>query len=53
MRNSLPKINVPVLLISSKDDHYIYDGSMDAIYAALGTRDKQKMWVEGSGHVIT
>jgi len=53
MRLSLPKINVPVLLISSKDDHYIYEGSMDAIYAALGTKDKQKMWVEGSGHVIT
>lgn len=53
MRASLPEIKVPVLLISSRDDHYIVENSMDAIYDALGTPDKQKMWVEGSGHVIT
>lgn len=53
MRLSLPKIQVPVLLIASRDDHYIVEGSMEAIHAALGTTDKQKIWIEGSGHVIT
>lgn len=53
MRASLLKVQVPVLLISSRDDHYIVEGSMDAVYEALGTSDKQKIWIEGSGHVIT
>jgi esterase/lipase len=26
---------------------------MDSIFAALGTADKQALWVEGGGHVIT
>jgi carboxylesterase len=53
MRRSLPQVLVPVLLISSRDDHYIVEGSMDSIFAELGTTDKQKVWIEGSGHVIT
>jgi len=46
-------VKVPVLLIHSRDDKYVVQGSMDAILAALGSTDKQKLWVEGGGHVIT
>jgi len=53
MRASLPEVKVPVLLIHSRDDHYVVEGSMDRIYERLGSSDKQKMWVEGGGHVIT
>jgi carboxylesterase len=53
MRLSLPEIKVPVLLIHSHDDDYVVNGSMDAIYNALGSTDKQKIWVAGGGHVIT
>jgi carboxylesterase len=53
MRDCLPQVNVPVLLIYSRDDHYIYQGSMDSIHERLGSQDKQKLWVEGGGHVIT
>lgn len=53
MRAALPEVRVPALLIYSRDDHYILEGSMDAIYAALGVPDKQKLWIEGSGHVVT
>jgi carboxylesterase len=53
MRLSLPEVKVPVLLIHSRDDDYVVTGSMDAIYDALGSSDKQKLWVEGGGHVIT
>jgi carboxylesterase len=53
MRLSLPEIKVPVLLIHSRDDDYVIKGSMDSIYDALGSTDKQKLWVEGGGHVIT
>jgi len=53
MRDCLPQVTAPVLLIYSHDDHYIFEGSMDHIYAELGSQDKQKLWVAGGGHVIT
>ncbi len=53
MRASLPEIKVPVLLIHSRNDEYVVKDSMEQIYESLGTADKQMMWVEGAGHVIT
>ena len=53
MHAALPKIGVPVLLIHSRDDDYVIKDSMEQIYKALGTPDKQMIWVERSGHVIT
>jgi carboxylesterase len=53
MRKSLPTIKAPVLLIHSRNDDYVFRGSMEKIHAALGSTDKQMMWVEGGGHVIT
>jgi len=53
MHDSLPKIQVPVLLIHSRDDDYIVKDSMAQIYEHLGTADKEMLWVEGGGHVIT
>jgi len=52
MRAALPEIRVPVLLVSSRDDSSFVVSGMDAIYEALGTSDKQKVWIEGSGHNI-
>lgn len=53
MRVSLPEVKVPVLLIHSHDDDYVVKDSMESIYNTLGTKDKEKMWVKGGGHVIT
>ncbi len=53
MRQSLPQIKVPVLLINSRDDHYIPETSLDENFALLTTADKKKVWIEGSGHVLT
>jgi carboxylesterase len=53
MHDSLPKIHVPVLLIHSRDDDYVVKDSMAQIYEHLGTTDKEMLWVEGGGHVIT
>jgi carboxylesterase len=53
MHAALPKINVPVLLIHSRDDDYVVKDSMEKIYSHLGTSNKQMLWVEGGGHVIT
>jgi carboxylesterase len=52
MRAALPGVQVPVLLIHSRDDASVSPENMPQIYYALGTTDKQMLWVEGSGHVI-
>jgi carboxylesterase len=53
MRRSLSQVKVPALLIHSRDDNYVIRDSMEKIYAALGSTDKQMLWVKGGGHVIT
>jgi carboxylesterase len=53
MHSALPEIQKPVLLIHSRDDNYVVKDSMQQIYDHLGTPDKQMLWIEGSGHVIT
>jgi carboxylesterase len=54
MRAALPKVNVPVLLMHSKDDRYVLPENMERIYAGLvNARDKTKLYTTGSGHVLT
>ncbi len=53
MRQSLPLVKVPTLLIHSRNDNYVFHESMEKIHAQLGSSDKQMLWVEGGGHVIT
>ena len=55
MQSALPQIKAPALLIYSRHDRTVRaeDGHMEAIYAALGSQEKQTLWIENSGHVIT
>lgn len=54
MRTALPKIDVPVLLMHSKDDAYVLPENMERIYAGLiNASDKTKLSIVGSGHVVT
>ncbi len=54
MRAALPKVTVPVCLIHSKDDDYVLPENMEHIYAGLvNASDKTKLYVTGSGHVVT
>lgn len=54
MREALPKVNVPVLLIHSKDDAYVLPENTEKIHAALVNASEVKMLhVTGSGHVVT
>jgi carboxylesterase len=51
MRASLPKVNVPVLLMHSKDERYILADNVENIYAGLiNATDKTKLYLTGSGH---
>jgi len=54
MRAALPQVNVPVLLIHSKDDRYVLPENMELLDAALvNASDKTKLYITGSGHVVT
>lgn len=54
MRAALPEVRVPVQLIHSKDDRYVLPDNMEKIYAGLvNARDRQKLYITGSGHVVT
>jgi carboxylesterase len=53
MRAALPKVNVPVLLMHSKDETYILPDNIEEIYQQLvNTSDKTKLYMTGSGHVL-
>ncbi|MEO8355387.1 MAG: alpha/beta fold hydrolase [Chloroflexota bacterium] len=53
MRSALPQLNVPVLLIHSKDDGYVLPENTELIYSGLlNASDKTKLYVTGSGHVV-
>jgi carboxylesterase len=52
MRSALPKVQVPVLLIHSRQDRGVAPHNAEQILAGLGSPDKQILWVEDSGHVI-
>lgn len=54
MQVALPEIRKPVLLIHSKDDPYVLPENMEKIYSRLvNAPDKTKLYVTGSGHVVT
>ncbi|HKJ39741.1 MAG TPA: alpha/beta fold hydrolase [Anaerolineales bacterium] len=54
MRKALPKVDVPVLLIHSKDDPYVLPENMKWIYDDLkNASDKTKLYITESGHVVT
>ena len=53
MRAALPRVNVPVLLMHSRNEKYILPDNMEEIYAALvNAPDKTKLYITGSGHVL-
>jgi carboxylesterase len=47
---AVPRIRVPVLLLQSRDDAMIPPDSMERLYEALDTPEKEKVWFEGLGH---
>jgi len=54
MRAALPKVNVPVLLMHSRDETYILPDNIEYIYDHLvNTSDKTKLYITGSGHNLT
>ena len=52
MRAVLPKVTAPVLMIHSQGDKSVPTTDMDNIFDRLGSKDKQTLLLENSGHVI-
>lgn len=54
MHAALPNVTAPVLLMHSKDDTYVLPENMERIDSGLvNARDKTKLYIKGSGHVVT
>lgn len=54
MREALSDISVPVLLIHSNQDKYVMPENLELIYKSLvNVRDKTKLYLTNSGHVVT
>lgn len=53
MRAALPAVTVPALLIHSRGDRGVDPSNMSNIHARLGSEEKEMLWIDNSGHVIT
>lgn len=49
----LPAIEQPALIIQSRNDHTVRPKSARYIYDVLGSAEKQLIWLEESGHIVT
>jgi carboxylesterase len=53
MRAAIPSVTVPVLLVHSRQDSGVSAQNMQVIFDHLETANKETLWIEDSGHVIT
>ena len=53
LRDDLPEVHVPVLLIHSRRDTTVDPRTMPRLYKPLGAGDKRMLWLENSGHIVT
>ncbi|MEJ2759436.1 MAG: alpha/beta fold hydrolase [Anaerolineales bacterium] len=53
LRDTLPEVKVPALIIHSSDDDYVVSEHAKKIFVALGSSDKELLWVDHARHVIT
>jgi len=55
MREALPRVTAPALLMQSRNDDSlgVSATAMTQMHDRLGSTDKQMVWLEDSGHVIT
>lgn len=53
LHEDLPEVHTPALLMHSRHDQTVDPATMPCIYERLGAEDKQMMWLENCGHVVT
>ncbi|MFQ5923268.1 MAG: alpha/beta hydrolase [Anaerolineales bacterium] len=53
LRRQIPGIRAPVLLMHAHEDRGVSPANAQSIYAQVGSTEKELVWIENSGHVIT
>lgn len=53
VKSNLSKLHAPLLVVQSKAEHTVRPESADYIYQQAGSHEKELVWLEKSGHVIT
>jgi carboxylesterase len=53
MQQCLPAVSAPTLLMHSRTDDFVPPASMEKIFAALGSSEKEMHWIDESDHVVT
>lgn len=52
-RLGLPSITAPILVMHGRNDHTVAPSNARLIYDAVGSTDKELVWLERSYHVVT
>jgi carboxylesterase len=50
---ALPRVRAPSLLVHSRGDRSVPAENATYIFGRLGSADKQQLWLERSGHIVT
>ncbi len=52
LRQVLPQVKLPALIVHSRADQGVLPQNAEKIFNALGSPEKDLLWVENSGHVV-
>jgi carboxylesterase len=52
-REALGRVTAPTLIIQSREDPRVSPKVAEFAFQKLGTKEKQLVWTEGAGHIIT
>lgn len=52
VRERLPKITQPILIVQGRNDHTIDPHSSEIVYDLVGSQRKKLVWMEKSGHCV-
>ncbi len=53
LKEKLPDVHIPVLLMHGKVDHVVHPENAELIYNLLGSQDKRLMYLDNSYHILT
>jgi carboxylesterase len=52
-RKALPRVTAPTLIVQSREDPRVAPEVAEFALDKLGAKEKQLVWTEGAGHIIT
>jgi carboxylesterase len=52
-RKAAPRVSAPTLMVQSRQDHRIPPDAAERAFALFTTTERQLLWTEGNGHIIS